>query len=668
MSLSTFANVRRRQPPPFPSRESAPLDVLRAAFEESPHGVVVSGEDGTILFANVPASAMFAYPPGQLIGQPLSRLMPGAVPSAHDHRWTEFWANPRSAAMIADRAIVGIRHDGLKAPAEIGLSVFEDGSTRFVIASIVDITERLDLEARLAATANAHLGFQRLVADVVTRFGVIDPEAIDEATVDSLRLLGETLQLDCGMVWRWRSDGTVAPPVQHWVQPPYSPPEPFPIPSVPFVAASLKAGESGFFGTVDNLPEPDRAAFRGRGFRSVAVVPLTPTHTGDGEPELSALALGSMTREHEWPPAIIERLRLIAGAVGQAFARRASYKALQEALDEVGRLRDRLALENAELRREAKVLKTSRPVVAESPAILKVLGQIEQVAPTPATVLLLGETGTGKEVMAQAIHDLSPRHRRPMIRVSCAAIPTALIESELFGRERGAYTGALSRQIGRFEAANQGTLFLDEIGDLPMEVQVKLLRVLQERVIERLGSTQTIKVDVRIIAATNRSLEDAVRDKTFREDLYYRLNVFPVVVPPLRERVEDIPALVWSFIDEFSISFGKKIDSISKETMRELQRYSWPGNVRELRNIIERSVIVTSGRQLVVAVPRSGERPVPQTAMTMTELEVEHIRAVLESTNWRVRGSGGAAERLDIKPTTLESRMVRLGISRKKAG
>ena len=274
------------------------------------------------------------------------------------------------------------------------------------------------------------------------------------------------------------------------------------------------------------------------------------------------------------------------------------------------------------------------------------LAQLEQVAPTPATVLLLGETGSGKEVMAQAIHDSSPRHHRPMIRVSCAAIPTALIESELFGRERGAYTGALSRQIGRFEAAHQSTLFLDEIGELPMEVQVKLLRVLQERVIERLGSTQSIKVDVRIIAATNRNLEEAVRDKTFREDLFYRLNVFPVVVPPLRERVEDIPALVWSFVDEFSRSFGKTIDSIPKDCMRELQRYPWPGNVRELRNVIERAVIVATGRQLVVWPPRVEQRPVPQAAMTLCALEGDHIRAVLDSTNWRDsrrRGRGGAS-------------------------
>ncbi len=313
------------------------------------------------------------------------------------------------------------------------------------------------------------------------------------------------------------------------------------------------------------------------------------------------------------------------------------------------------------------MLSESRPIVSESSAIRQVLAQIEQVAPTPATVLLLGETGTGKEVMAKAIHDSSPRRQRRMVRVNCAAIPTALIESELFGRERGAYTGALSRQIGRFEAAHESTLFLDEIADLPMEIQVKLLRALQERVIERLGSTQPIPVDVRIIAATNRNIDEAVRDKTFREDLFYRLNVFPIVVPPLRERIEDIPALVWSFVDEFSTMLAKPIDSVSRESLCELQRYSWPGNIRELRNVIERAVIVAKGRQLVVPAPRSTSRPSAQVSMTLSAIEVEHIRFVLDSTEWRVRGVGGAAERLGLKPTTLESRMARLGITRKRA-
>lgn len=306
---------------------------------------------------------------------------------------------------------------------------------------------------------------------------------------------------------------------------------------------------------------------------------------------------------------------------------------------------------------------TPSSIVSKSPAVQQAICQLEQVAATSATVLLVGETGSGKEVFAQAIHDLSPRYQRPMMRVNCGAIPRELIESELFGRERGAFTGAVSRQIGRFEAANHSTLLLDEIGELPIEIQVKLLRVLQERVIERLGTTQPIKLDVRIIAATNRNLEKAVEDKQFREDLFYRLNVFPIVVPPLRDRVEDIPDLVWTFIDEFSASFGKSIDSIADDSMRALQAYWWPGNVRELRNIIERAVIVSTGRRLEVPVPKPSLSP-PHVG-TLEDLEIEHICAALESTNWRIRGCGGAAERLGLKPTTLESRMARLGIVRK---
>ena len=290
--------------------------------------------------------------------------------------------------------------------------------------------------------------------------------------------------------------------------------------------------------------------------------------------------------------------------------------------------------------------------------------ELHAVAASDIPVLLLGETGVGKEVFAQMIHRLSPRHHRPMISVSCGAIPSALIESELFGRERGAYTGALTRQIGRFEAANQSTLFLDEIGELSGEVQIKLLRVLQERVIERLGSTQQIRVDVRIIAATNRNLAKAVEDGNFREDLFYRLNVFPISVPPLRDRIEDIPGLVWDFIDEFSKALGKSIESISEESMRQLRLYTWPGNVRELRNVIERAVIVATGPRLTVSIPeRAATRPA-LSSMSLKSLETEHIRETLERTHWRIRGRGGAAERLGLKPTTLEGRMAKLGLTR----
>ena len=302
--------------------------------------------------------------------------------------------------------------------------------------------------------------------------------------------------------------------------------------------------------------------------------------------------------------------------------------------------------------------------VWESPAIRRALQQAEQVAPLPSTVLLLGETGVGKEVLANTIHELSPRRHRPMIRVSCAAIPTTLIESELFGHERGAYTGAVGRQLGRFEAANQSTLFLDEIGELSADVQVKLLRVLQDHVIERLGSTQPVKVDVRIIAATNRDLEKAVAEGRFREDLYYRLNVFPIEIPPLRDRIEDIGPLAWQFIHEFSKSLGKSIDAISIESIQQMQRYHWPGNVRELRNVIERAVILAKGPQLTVAMPQPKAARQFQPSLTLRNVQIEHIRATLQSTNWRIRGAGGAAERLGLKPTTLETRMAKLGVTR----
>jgi formate hydrogenlyase transcriptional activator len=537
-------------------------------------------------------------------------------------------------------------------------------STHPLIAPVAGISNPFDTDLRAAAT-NAQLRFQRLVADLATRLSTIAPESVDGAIIDTLRQTGEVLQLECAVLWQRDPGDAKAAPAHVWVQTSclWSP-EPVSMEAIPSVVASLAAGEPCCFATLADLPERDREAFRRCGLRSGAVVPVPAT--GD-EAVLRALAFASTTREQVWTPAVVERLRLVAGVVGQALARKASHLALQQAKAEIRRLSDRLAAIPMEPRRDAVRVKTPVPAVAsDSAAMQQVFAQLEQVAPTPATVLLLGETGSGKEVIAQAIHAMSPRHHRPMIRVSCAAIPTALIESELFGRERGAYTGAVSRQIGRFEAANGSTLFLDEIGELPMEVQVKLLRVLQERVIERLGSTQSIKVDVRIIPATNRNLDDAVRDKTFREDLFYRLNVFPVVVPPLRDRVADIPALVWSFVDEFSQAFGKAIDSIPKDCLRELQRYPWPGNVRELRNVIERAVIVATGRQLVVWPPRVDQRPIPQAAMTLGALEGEHIRAVLDSTNWRVRGVGGAAERLGLKPTTLESRMEKYGLTRKQ--
>jgi formate hydrogenlyase transcriptional activator len=336
---------------------------------------------------------------------------------------------------------------------------------------------------------------------------------------------------------------------------------------------------------------------------------------------------------------------------------------LRNHLDEINILKQRLEKENIYLRKEIELKAVHKEIVGRSPAMLCVLKQVEQVSQTDATVLVEGETGTGKDLLARAIHQLSNRRKRPLVTVNCASLPPTLIESELFGREKGAYTGALTRMTGRFEVADEATLFLDEIGELPLDVQAKLLRVLEQGRFERLGSTQVMKVDVRIIAATNQDLAKQVTAGKFRKDLYYRLNVFPISLPPLRERPEDIPSLVLAFVRQYETKMGKRIDHISRQCMENLQRYTWPGNIRELRNVIERSLIVTSGRTLDVRLPRGTVDDFPED-LNLEETQRRHISGVLQKTGWRLSGRGGAAEILGLKRTTLQSTMKRLGIRR----
>jgi PAS domain S-box-containing protein len=345
--------------------------------------------------------------------------------------------------------------------------------------------------------------------------------------------------------------------------------------------------------------------------------------------------------------------------------RKRAEQALQKALSEISQLKDQLQAENVYLKEEIKLEQDVGEIVGSSQAIKAVLHQAGKVAKTDTTILITGETGTGKELLARLIHNLSRRNSKTLVKVNCAAIPSALIESELFGREKGAYTGALTKQVGRFELANGSTIFLDEIGELSLELQSKLLRVLQEGEFERLGSPKTINVDVRVIAATNKDLAKAVSEGRFREDLYYRLNVFPIHVPPLRDRMDDIPNLVWKFVKEFSDKMGKRIESIPKKTMDVLLSYYWPGNVRELRNVIERAMILGRDNILRVELPKTETSRNIKT-MTMQESEKTHILQVLRITGWRVRGKGGAAEVLGLKPSTLESRMSKLGIVRNK--
>jgi formate hydrogenlyase transcriptional activator len=335
----------------------------------------------------------------------------------------------------------------------------------------------------------------------------------------------------------------------------------------------------------------------------------------------------------------------------------------------IAALKDKLAQEKVYLEEEIRTGHHFEEIVGESTALRRVLKEVETVAPTNATVLIRGDTGTGKELVARALHDLSPRRERTFVKLNCAAIPTGLLESELFGHEKGAFTGAISQKAGRFELAHQGTLFLDEVGDIPPELQPKLLRALQEQEFERLGSARTIRVDVRVVAATNRDLPQMVALGEFRSDLYYRLNVFPVVLPPLRERPDDIPRLVRHFTQQFARRMGRRIETIPAAAMAALTQYGWPGNIRELQNVIERAVILSPGSSLQIPV---GDLPaadpqaqVPAGApVTLADAEREHILGVLRETDWVLAGPKGAAARLGMKRSTLHWKLKKLGLSR----
>ncbi len=503
------------------------------------------------------------------------------------------------------------------------------------------------------------LTFERLVSELSGRFINLPLPEVDGAMRDALQRICLAMNIDRSAMFRVAPDGLLSE-VLGWEAEGVSPAVvPAPVADhFPGTIADLRAGKVVCFSTThDVAAEADRRAFRTAGTKSAVLIPLSV----DGR-FVGVVSFSTVRAERAWSSEDVHRLGVMASLLAQVLARRHRDEALRRALAEVERLKDDLQIENVQLREVTEGGEFSH-VVGRSAAVRQVLTQIRRVAATDSTVLLFGETGTGKELFATQIHDAGARKSRAMVRVNCAAIPTTLIESELFGREKGAFTGALARQVGRFELADRSTIFLDEVGDLPSEMQVKLLRVLEERRIERLGSPRSIPVNTRIIAATHRNLEQRIAEGAFRQDLYYRLNVFPIRVPPLRERAEDIPLLVWRFAGEFSKAFGKPVESISKESLQALQHYAWPGNIRELRNVVERAMITATSPRITIMPPMasvSSERH----SSRLVDVEKEHIRRVLERTGWRIRGVEGAAECLGLKPTTLETRMAKLGLRR----
>jgi formate hydrogenlyase transcriptional activator len=538
---------------------------------------------------------------------------------------------------------------------------------------VLPLISKLDLSGLRKGSSETHLAqmeieqqlrFEKTLAEISSVFVNLDSNKVDAQIMQSQKHVCEAFGLERSTLMQVSRDGHDAIITHAWAadgiqQTPF-----LSLPDFPWCARAALNGQRLNFARIDDLPveaAQDKEALRRCGLKSHLSLPLR----SNGK-LIGALAFGSIREQQGWDSQIVERLGLVAEIFANALARARVDEELCQAYREIEDLKHRLEKENVYFREEVKLNHHHNEVIGDSESIRRVLKKAEQVATTDSTVLVLGETGTGKELIARTIHDHSRRKNRIMVKVNCAALPASLVESELFGRERGAFTGALTREMGRFELANASTILLDEIGELPLELQCKLLRVLQEGEFERLGGPRTIKVDVRVIAATSKDLQQAVREGKFREDLFYRLNVFPITLPPLRERREDIPALVWHFVNDLSQRMGRSIESIQASTMEAFKNYSWPGNIRELRNVIERFLITNTNTVFRAELPVAESGDTHARAQTFEEVERNHLIKILDLVGWRVRGERGAAEILGLKATTLESRMQKLGVVRRK--
>lgn len=629
-------------------------------FENAPDAMVVSNLSGLILEVNAQTEHTFGYPRQELIGQEMEMLIPERFRDLHKRHRLAYAEEmlPRHRPMSSSQVLWGMRKDGREIRVGISLDIAEASEGTLVCSIIRDISEWS------GATFQQQAEFEKSLAGLSATFINLPPDRVDGEITKGLETLVRALDVDRGhvaIVSKPKSEELV---VSHSFAMPGHPT--FPLRLVrdllPWLVDRLLARETVIIDKVEDLPKEaqnEKDYMNSLGIKSAFIVPFRVA----GE-LVGGLSCDSV-RSRTWDSYTISRMRDVADIFANALARKRADEELQGAYLEIRKLKEQLEGENKYLRQEIRLEHSHNSIVGKSGAITGALRKAEQVASTDSTVLILGETGTGKELVARTIHENSKRSRRPMVKANCAALPATLIESELFGREKGAYTGALAREIGRFELADRSTLFLDEIGEMPIEVQSKLLRVLQEGEFERLGSSKTVKVDVRVIAATSRDLQGMMKEGKFRADLFYRLDVFPIVVPPLRERLEDMPALVWHILKEFAQKTGRKIDKVDTKTMLAFQRYSWPGNVRELRNIIERNLIISSGpvftASLVELAPQMESELRP-----LREMEVEYLCRALRATDWRIRGKGGASEILKIKPTTLEARVKKLGIQRPK--
>jgi len=529
---------------------------------------------------------------------------------------------------------------------------------------------------RIAETEAKRLRqFEQTVATTASEFVHLPHEQVDAKIEKALERVSKCVDADLCTLLQWKNSDKLTMVVSHewdaeFVSGPHFCGTDL-TDKYPWLAAQLRKSEPLLIDNPNDFPaeaEAERMACASIGIQSILWAPFADTHGLQGY-----IVLGTVNRSGTWLKGALPQLGLLGNVLKNAIAQQRTDLKLLQAYDEIQQLKNHLEAENLTLRESVTVSFNEDEFIGRSNSIQSVIHQVQQVARTNSTVLFLSETGTGKSLIARLLHRLSERKDHPLITVNCAALPTELIESELFGHEKGAFTGAINKKIGRFELAHGGTIFLDEIGDLPIQLQAKLLRVLQDHEFERLGSTTTRTVDTRVIAATNRNLDQLIDQGKFRTDLYYRLSVFPIRIPPLREHRSDIPLLVWFFITDLQGPLGKTIEEIPSKSMHALSSYDWPGNIRELRNVIERAMILSPGTTLELenafsGYDRSTHASSPPThkiqSDNLEDVERAHIISVLEECNWKIRGKDGAAERLGLKRTTLQSRLKRLGIQR----
>jgi formate hydrogenlyase transcriptional activator len=632
--------------------------------EQAGDAFFVLDYEGTIRDVNHQACLSLGRSREELLGLSITEVDVDADPKQH---MEEFWG-PLEVGGHLTFEREHRRKDGSSFPVEVRLGRLDLATEKLLLALARDITERKHKEKEL----ERHREFERLVAKISARIAGQTGLELENSIQVTLGDICKFFDVDAVRLYRLSPGGDVLKFRLNWLSGHLAPPQEMEVileGTYPIIASQLMTGEPMVFGSLSECPQiPELLRIlEFFGTKAGVGVPLEIDDSG-----VDVFAMDKVLADHKWPEDIVGRCRTIGQVVLSAVSRREVELDLEARYKDIKKLKNRLEQENIYLMEEIEIQHENDDIVGKSHLIRSILSQAKRVAVQDTAVLVLGETGTGKGLIARDIHQKSRRKNRPLITVNCAALPATLIESELFGHEKGAFTGAINQKIGRFELADGGTMFLDEVGDLPLELQAKLLRVLEDHEFERVGSSKTRTVDVRIIAATNRNLDQLIEEGKFRADLFYRLGVFPIRVPGLTERRSDIPLLVWFFISELQHKLGKTITKIPSKSMNALTSYDWPGNVRELRNIIERAMILSPtsvlelgdwflGNFSSTATTTQTRKP---GAETLDEVQRAYILEVLQACDWKIQGENGAAERLGLKRTTLQSRMKKLGIER----